>query len=1279
MRCSHWLDELIVLSISHLGLKPSKTRPLHLALYHDISHPSQFLPRPPFNRQPQARFSAMASLIVGASNAITPSGTLCDIHVRSIEVKFKDGPRKYPVSIITSFGENGSDKSKKYGRNENVHWLIEKQFASGSQFIVRIRLHHSLRTVDVMTIPVSVSELMSKPFFEISDSNANPISLKIHSGSVGPFIDVIRRLVEQSQAQLETMKIFLERLGRVCEALDYVVTITEAVSSVHPAAEAAASAATKLLDCCRKLQECHASASELMEDVATFLPFTDIPEKGLKCKVTARTTEEMLVLFESICKAIIKSSSRSVLGGLWDDRIEEIQSFKENLRKLKETFGWCLTTEIWKTTLKIEKNTDILLLRKALSPLTEAAYREDRLCFEGSRRETLKMIETWSESESSPKLFWLHGTAGNGKTAIAHTVAKLFHSQNRLVACFSLNERQNSERIMPTIAYHLAKWHPDYQNYILDILRSSQETVVHSGLEGQFELLMKRPISEIAIHSPPTHKPLIVVLDALENCYDSEDCRRSFIDYLVGIAMLVPWLKVFITSRKSEVFELCFRRVRVQSLLIDDALLDLRHDIAAYSRLCMERRDSAEKWTPGMKNGVQGLFFRISMSLVALSAVRSAETLCSANDFGDIDGFFRVVIKGAIERENFHDDDILVIRRILAVVSCMTPIQPPTREALCHVLQPIQPGITPDHLDAVISRLSPIVYTNNEDIPWILFPTDIFLNFLLKEYQSDVESIKRRLALHALHAELKFNVCGLGNPQLANKNVPDLKEKLDSHVSETLRYCSLHWMDLVAKLDDIQACDEAVIDFLCSPKVIFWIEVLSLLGELDTGKSILSKCVDHFKDEDRIVDAATNLLAFISEFEPAIALSAPHIYISILSWIPSDSPIRSGIKSRASKIVFESFPKPASDAVTIDSNTGIVCTTRSPDGDRIVSGSRDGRLGIWDGLTGARIGEEIKGHTRRVYDVRYSPDGSRFVSRSADGTVKIWDVTGKLVTKMESDSVVWSVAISPNGRRVVSGHGDGTLRIWDAQNGGLIAKWRGHESSVFAVAYSPDGTMIVSGSRDKSVRIWDAQRGAAVGEPLIGHEDWVCAVAYSPDGSRIVSGSDDATVRIWDAHTGNQIGEPLKGHERWVVDVGYSQDGSRIISASYDDTIRFWNATSGDSVDVLRRGESRWDAEAQHFVSIPSWWPASSWKSFSIQSLVYSSSPLYVPDDGWIRTLDGGLLLWVPPQHRHCSCHAAPESTITANDRDERLKTSAWKDIPQGANWAKMMNVEESD
>ncbi|KAL5536201.1 hypothetical protein ACEPAF_22 [Sanghuangporus sanghuang] len=126
-----------------------------------------------------------------------------------------------------------------------------------------------------------------------------------------------RRVLSNSPRQLEAMKVFLEKPGRACEVLDYTVTIAEAVSSVHPAAK-------------------------------------------------SRPFRRQL----SSWRMIIKYSSGSVLADLLYDRIEVVQSFKEQFRKLKETLGWSLTTEIWKTTLLIETDTEELL--RVLNPIEEA-------------------------------------------------------------------------------------------------------------------------------------------------------------------------------------------------------------------------------------------------------------------------------------------------------------------------------------------------------------------------------------------------------------------------------------------------------------------------------------------------------------------------------------------------------------------------------------------------------------------------------------------------------------------------------------------------------------------------------------------------------------------------------------------------------------------------------------------------------------------------------------------------------------------------------------------
>ncbi|KDR68085.1 hypothetical protein GALMADRAFT_1354883 [Galerina marginata CBS 339.88] len=252
----------------------------------------------------------------------------------------------------------------------------------------------------------------------------------------------------------------------------------------------------------------------------------------------------------------------------------------------------------------------------------------------------------------------------------------------------------------------------------------------------------------------------------------------------------------------------------------------------------------------------------------------------------------------------------------------------------------------------------------------------------------------------------------------------------------------------------------------------------------------------------------------------------------------------------------------------------------STDGRRIVSGSYDQTVRIWDAETGKQVGEPFGGQTACVWSVAFSPDGKRVVSGSDDKTVRIWDAeTGKQMGEpfRGHTNFVKSVAFSPDGRHVVSGSNDETVRIWDAETGKQVGEpFRGHTDLVRSVAFSPDGMRVVSGSDDQTVRIWDAETGKQVGEPFRGHTNWVRSVAFSPDGNRVVSGSFDQTVRIWDAETGKQVGEPFRGHTDSVLSVAFSPDGKRVVSGSSDETVRIWDAETGKQVGEPFRGHTDW-------------------------------------------------------------------------------------------------------
>jgi len=241
----------------------------------------------------------------------------------------------------------------------------------------------------------------------------------------------------------------------------------------------------------------------------------------------------------------------------------------------------------------------------------------------------------------------------------------------------------------------------------------------------------------------------------------------------------------------------------------------------------------------------------------------------------------------------------------------------------------------------------------------------------------------------------------------------------------------------------------------------------------------------------------------------------------------------------------------------------------SGDGRRIVSGSEDRTVRVWDGETGAEL-RCLRGHQDWVWSVALSADGCRIVSGSRDRTVRLWDAASgeELRCLRGHEEWVTSVALSADGRRIASGSFDGTVRLWDAASGEELHCLRGHQNRVEDVALSADGRRIVSGSEDRTVRVWDAASGQEL-RCLHGHENPVSSVALRTDGTRIVSGSWDETVRVWDAETGAEL-RCLHGHEDGVLTVALSGDGRRIVSGSEDRTVRVWNTASGRELRCLR-------------------------------------------------------------------------------------------------------------
>ena len=126
-----------------------------------------------------------------------------------------------------------------------------------------------------------------------------------------------------------------------------------------------------------------------------------------------------------------------------------------------------------------------------------------------------------------------------------------------------------------------------------------------------------------------------------------------------------------------------------------------------------------------------------------------------------------------------------------------------------------------------------------------------------------------------------------------------------------------------------------------------------------------------------------------------MAKSAPHVYLSALPFAPARSLVSahySSIFPRIVRVERERLSHWPSSEMVINAGDKVNSIALSPDGQRIVSGSDDGTIRVWNATTGETDAGPFTGHTRPVSSVGFLPDGQRIVS-SGDVSIRMLDTT----------------------------------------------------------------------------------------------------------------------------------------------------------------------------------------------------------------------------------------------------------------------------------------------
>ena len=468
-------------------------------------------------------------------------------------------------------------------------------------------------------------------------------------------------------------------------------------------------------------------------------------------------------------------------------------------------------------------------------------------CLDGTRTEILHEIVDWinNTDANAPPIFWLHGQAGKGKSAIAHTIALQAQNLGMLGSCFCFTRVRHHEelhtKLFPTIARDLADRDLRLRPLLAKMITNNHSLRDTADIPEQWEKLIVEPLS--LLEGPSTGN-VVVVIDALDES-GVEGTRALVLEALTAYDGKLPGnLRILLTSRPMvDISEVLGAAQHVHARSLDDIDVESTiSDIHLYvsHRLKSLRDTFSDESLRRLAAKSDGVFewARLACDFIlqrvkVIAKKRLQEILSQTPGDGRtlLDEMYTTFLK---ELTTGSSD---LLRMFRSVMRQILWLKEPLPISALDFMRDKFPQTDDHYTIGDILRLMASLLSGTTDTFTPVRPLHAsFYDFLLDEkrshdffiHQGDTHHDHAVASLSVMQNCLHFNICGLETSYVLNVEVMDLDKRVKKNIQPYLNYATQFW---AAHLQDVEfdvGLAESVAQFITGEQVLFWLEALGV-------------------------------------------------------------------------------------------------------------------------------------------------------------------------------------------------------------------------------------------------------------------------------------------------------------------------------------------------------------------------------------------------------------------------------------------------------------------